>query len=151
MYAEWTSLSPIIAANSNGPPNSVLTKFGGSAGRDVSTAVVKQLASNLGITQAPEPSILLSDDEVRSTCWVLAICSTLTAGFCSIFHLGELVHGCHLPWIVIAAHRTRNHQGLRECVLRMVDSTVASAPNQCAETNLRRPEFVCTENNQPSA
>lgn len=68
MYAEWTSLSPIIAANSNGPPNSVLTKFGGSAGRDVSTAVVKQLASNLGITQAPEPSILLSDDEVRSTC-----------------------------------------------------------------------------------
>lgn len=65
MYAEWTSLSPIIAANSNGSPNSVLTKFGGSAGRDVSTAVVKQLASNSGITQTPEPSILLCDDEVR--------------------------------------------------------------------------------------
>lgn len=66
MYAEWTSLSPIIAANSNGSPNSVLTKFGGSAGRDVSTAVVKQLASNLGITQTPEPSFLLCDDEVWS-------------------------------------------------------------------------------------
>lgn len=64
MYSEWTSLSPIIAANSNGSPQSVLTKFVGHAGRDVSTAVVKQLASNLGITQTPEPSILHTDDEV---------------------------------------------------------------------------------------
>lgn len=64
MYAEWTSLSPIIAANSNGLTSSVLSKFSNAAGRDVSTAVVKQLASNLGITQSPEPSILMTDDEV---------------------------------------------------------------------------------------
>lgn len=67
MYAEWTSLSPIIAANSNGSSQSVLNKFTSIAGRDVSTAVVKQLASNLGITQSPEPSILINDDEVSLT------------------------------------------------------------------------------------
>lgn len=65
--------------------------------------------------------------------------------------VGELVHGCHLSWFIIAIEWTRNYQGLRECVLRMVDSIVASAPNQCAETNLRRPKFVCSENNRPSA
>lgn len=64
MYNEWTSLSPIIAANSNGSPQTVLTKFVGNAGRDVSAAVAKQLASNLGITQTPEPSILLTEDDV---------------------------------------------------------------------------------------
>lgn len=64
MYSEWASLSPIIAANSGGSSGSVLNKFTSIAGRDVSQAVVKQLASNLGITQPPEPSILVSDDEV---------------------------------------------------------------------------------------
>lgn len=64
MYSEWASLSPIIAANSNGSSNTVLNKFSSIAGRDVSAAVVKQLASNLGIAQPPEPSILVNDDEV---------------------------------------------------------------------------------------
>lgn len=64
MYSEWASLSPIIAANSNGSSSTVLNKFSSIAGRDVSQAVVKQLASNLGITQPPEPSILINDDEV---------------------------------------------------------------------------------------
>lgn len=67
MYSEWASLSPIIAANSNGSSNTVLNKFASIAGRDVSQAVVKQLASNLGITQPPEPSILVNDDEVSCT------------------------------------------------------------------------------------
>lgn len=67
MYEEWASLSPIIAANSHGSSHSVLHKFSIAAGRDVSLAVVKQLASNLGITQAPEPSILVVDDEVYNT------------------------------------------------------------------------------------
>lgn len=65
MYSEWASLSPIIAEKSNGSSNTVLNKFSNVAGRDVSQAVVKQLASNLGITQSPEPSILVNDDEVN--------------------------------------------------------------------------------------
>lgn len=65
MYSEWASLSPIIAEKSNGSSNTVLNKFSNVAGRDVSQAVVKQLASNLGITQSPEPSILVTDDEVN--------------------------------------------------------------------------------------
>lgn len=64
MYSEWASLSPIIASNSNGSSNTVLNKFSSIAGRDISQAVVKQLASNLGIAQPPEPSILVNDDEV---------------------------------------------------------------------------------------
>lgn len=64
MYSEWASLSPVIAANNNGSANTVLNKFSAIAGREVSQAVVKQLAANLGITQTPEPSILITDDEV---------------------------------------------------------------------------------------
>lgn len=64
MYSEWASLSSVIAEKSNGSANTVLNKFSNVAGRDVSQAVAKQLASNLGITQSPEPSILITDDEV---------------------------------------------------------------------------------------
>lgn len=65
MFAEWTSLSPIIAANSNGAQSqSVLNKFSGPAGREVTIAVVKQLAGNLGLTQPAEPSSLTKDEEV---------------------------------------------------------------------------------------
>lgn len=65
MFAEWTSLSPVIAANSSGTQSqSVLTKFAGPAGRDVAVAVVKQLAANLGPTQTAVPSALVKDDEV---------------------------------------------------------------------------------------
>lgn len=65
MYSEWTSLSEIIAANCNGSSNTVLNKFSTVAGREVSQAVVKQLAANLSFTQSPEPSILVTDDEVN--------------------------------------------------------------------------------------
>lgn len=65
MFAEWASLSPIIAANSNGAQSqSVLNKFSGPAGREVTIAVVKQLAANLGLTQPAEPSALTKDEEV---------------------------------------------------------------------------------------
>lgn len=64
MYSEWASLSPVIAANSNGTSTTVLNKFSAIAGREVAQSVVKQLAANLGITQAPEPSILVTDEEV---------------------------------------------------------------------------------------
>lgn len=65
MFAEWTSLSPIIVANSSGAQSqSVLNKFSGTAGREVAVAVVKQLASSLGLTQPAEASTLIKDDEV---------------------------------------------------------------------------------------
>lgn len=64
MYSEWASLSPVIAGNSNNSANTVLNKFSSVAGKEVSQAVVKQLAANLGITQSPEPSILVTDEEV---------------------------------------------------------------------------------------
>lgn len=103
MYSEWASLSPVIAANSNGSSSTVLNKFSSVAGREVSQSVVKQLASNLGITQSPEPSILVTDDEV----------SHFSFGFkskvkfsknCDLFsfYTGELVHECHLSWFVYA-------------------------------------------------
>lgn len=64
MYSEWASLSPVIAANSNGSATTVLNKFSANAGREVAQSVIKQLAANLGITQTPEPSILANDEEV---------------------------------------------------------------------------------------
>lgn len=67
MYSEWASLSPVIAANSNSSANTVLNKFSAVAGKEVSQAVVKQLAANLGITQSPEPSILITDEEVSQS------------------------------------------------------------------------------------
>lgn len=65
MYAEWASLSAVIAENNCGQSKSVLDKFSGLAGRDVAISVVKQLASNLGISQPAEPSALTTDREVN--------------------------------------------------------------------------------------
>ncbi|XP_055713071.1 ral GTPase-activating protein subunit beta isoform X6 [Phlebotomus papatasi] len=64
MYTEWASLSPVIASNSCSAQNCVLNKFQGSAGKEVAVAIVKQLASNLGISQPAEPSNLITDQEV---------------------------------------------------------------------------------------
>ncbi|XP_065357088.1 ral GTPase-activating protein subunit beta isoform X5 [Calliphora vicina] len=66
MYGEWVSLSAQISANSGGAQSySVLNKFPASAGREVAVSVVKQLATNLGITQNAEPSHLVKDEEVN--------------------------------------------------------------------------------------
>ncbi|XP_017859539.1 PREDICTED: ral GTPase-activating protein subunit beta isoform X17 [Drosophila arizonae] len=66
MYSEWASLSAQINANSCGAQCfSVLNKFPASAGREVVMSVVKQLGTNLGITQNAEPSHLVKDEEVR--------------------------------------------------------------------------------------
>lgn len=64
MYSEWASLTNIIQ-NGSEEYGSVLTKLPVASGRDVTLAVVKQLASNLGISQAAEPSQLNSDKEVQ--------------------------------------------------------------------------------------
>ncbi|XP_013113641.2 ral GTPase-activating protein subunit beta isoform X4 [Stomoxys calcitrans] len=66
MYGEWVSLSAQIAANSCGAQShSVLNKFPASSAREVTASVVKQLATNLGITQNAEPSHLVKDEEVN--------------------------------------------------------------------------------------
>lgn len=84
MYTEWISLSPKIEANSNGA-QSVLNKFSGAAGREVSVAIVKQLASSLGLTQPAEPNSLaktLNDDEVKTICiFILLVNSILNILF----------------------------------------------------------------------
>ncbi|KAL1509023.1 hypothetical protein ABEB36_003829 [Hypothenemus hampei] len=70
MYAEWTSLN---LEGENGALNgqSVLEKFSLPISKDITLGLVKQLASNLGITQAPEPSILTTDREVQWSMEVL--------------------------------------------------------------------------------
>lgn len=63
MYSEWASLSSVVASTS-AESASVLGKFPSIAGRDVALSIVRQLATNLGITQAAEPSRLTTDKEV---------------------------------------------------------------------------------------
>lgn len=65
MYSEWASLSPLIQ-NGSEESHSVLEKFGVGTGKDLALGVVKQLSSNLGITQAAEPSPLNTDREVNT-------------------------------------------------------------------------------------
>lgn len=64
MYSEWASLSPLVQ-DCNSKSQSVLDKFGANIGKEVTIGVVRQLASNLGITQAAEPSSLITDKEVK--------------------------------------------------------------------------------------
>ncbi|XP_044738387.1 ral GTPase-activating protein subunit beta isoform X2 [Chrysoperla carnea] len=75
MYGEWTSLTSIIQNNIQ-EGTSVLDKLDTNIGKDVALQVVRQLATNLGIAQAAEPSPLTTDREVL---WYMeVICYGLT-------------------------------------------------------------------------
>ena len=63
MYSEWASLTNIVR-NESGDRESVLSKFPTETGKEVALSVVKQLISNIGITQAPGPSPLATDRDV---------------------------------------------------------------------------------------
>ena len=64
MYSEWISVP--ATRNAEEKRWSVLHTLPGNAGRDVVIAVIKPLASNLGIsTPSCDPSILVSDKEVQ--------------------------------------------------------------------------------------
>lgn len=64
MYSEWISVP--ATRNAEDKRWSVLHTLPGNAGRDVVIAVIKPLASNLGIsTPSCDPSILASDKEVQ--------------------------------------------------------------------------------------
>lgn len=65
MYGEWTSLN-LVVQDGEAEGQSVLEKFDLPISKEITTGLVKQLASNLGITQAPEPSILTTDREVSA-------------------------------------------------------------------------------------
>lgn len=98
MFAEWASLSPIIIANSNGAQSqSVLNKFSDPAGREVTIAVTKQLAANLGLTQPAEPSSLTNDDEVSVVSGNLLTSDILI----KVVLIGVMVHGRHLSWAIV--------------------------------------------------
>ncbi|XP_056640565.1 ral GTPase-activating protein subunit beta isoform X3 [Diorhabda sublineata] len=61
MYSEWTSLS----LSNDQENNSVLEKFELTISKEITTNLVRQLASNLGITQPPEQSSLTTDKDVQ--------------------------------------------------------------------------------------
>lgn len=63
MYSEWTSLSLVVQQNGE-EGQSVLEKFGLPVSKEVTLGLVRQLASNLGLTQPPEPSSLTTDRDV---------------------------------------------------------------------------------------
>uniref|UniRef100_A0A8D8UV98 Ral GTPase-activating protein subunit beta n=2 Tax=Cacopsylla melanoneura TaxID=428564 RepID=A0A8D8UV98_9HEMI len=88
MYSEWASLTNVIQ-NKSDDYSSVLNKLPIGSGRDVTLAVVKQLASNLGISQPAEPSPLVTDKEVQ---WCMEV----------------LCHGLSLP--------LSEHDTIRDCV-----------------------------------
>ncbi|XP_037051456.1 ral GTPase-activating protein subunit beta isoform X10 [Bradysia coprophila] len=117
MFAEWASLSPIIAANSNGAQSkSVLNKFSGPAGREVTIAVTKQLAANLGFTQPAEPSSLANDEEVL---WCMDV----------------ICHGLSLP--------LHDHETIRDCVNVYCDWLTALMPNP----RITVPKPICDDAN----
>ncbi|KAF7287226.1 hypothetical protein GWI33_002045 [Rhynchophorus ferrugineus] len=70
MYGEWTSLS-LMVQQAEQEGQSVLEKFDLPISKEITISLVKQLASNLGLTQAPEPSILINDRDVQWSMEVL--------------------------------------------------------------------------------
>lgn len=79
MYSEWTSLNLIV--HQSGEENqSVLEKFGKATSKDVTLGLVRQLASNLGITHPPERSTLTTDKDVSS-------CPSFLHKICTIYYL----------------------------------------------------------------
>lgn len=65
MYSEWASLATVIDQNINGSQSkSVLNKFSITCGKEVSMAVIKQIASSVSVAQPTEPSPLTTDQEV---------------------------------------------------------------------------------------
>lgn len=105
MYSEWASLSVLVQQGSE-ESQSVLEKFSPIAGKEVALSVVRQLATNLGITQAAEASLLCTDKEVQ---WCMEV----------------ICFGLSLP---LAEHDT-----VRDCVNVYCEwlSALYSAPKIC--------------------
>ncbi|XP_065199453.1 ral GTPase-activating protein subunit beta isoform X2 [Planococcus citri] len=75
MYSKWTSLTNKLYSRNcceNLEDQSVLSKFSSGIGKQVTIPIVRQLASNLGITQSAEPSKLTTEKDVF---WCMEIIS----------------------------------------------------------------------------
>ncbi|CAA9993032.1 unnamed protein product [Nesidiocoris tenuis] len=87
MYSEWASLASLVRHETT-DRESVLSKFP-DAGKDVAMAIVKELASNISLTQAPAPSNLSTD---RDVLWCMEV----------------ICYGLSLP--------LNEHDAIRDCV-----------------------------------
>ncbi|CAG9819469.1 unnamed protein product [Phaedon cochleariae] len=99
MYSEWTSLNLAVQ---QGEPTSVLEKFGLPISKEVTLGLVHQLASNLGITQPPEPSLLTTDKDVQ---WCMEV----------------ICFGLSLP--------LAEHEAIKDCVNVYCEWLTALLPN----------------------
>ncbi|XP_014260072.1 ral GTPase-activating protein subunit beta isoform X1 [Cimex lectularius] len=88
MYSEWASLANIVRHES-ADRESVLNKFPVESGKDVALIIVKDLIKNIGLTQAPVPSPLVSDKDVQ---WCMEV----------------ICYGLSLPLV--------EHDAIRDCV-----------------------------------
>ncbi|XP_050058118.1 ral GTPase-activating protein subunit beta isoform X4 [Aphis gossypii] len=95
MYCEWASLSSAVQ-NCGEFGQSVLSKFPPGSGKEVVLSVIKQLSSNLGITQPPEPSKLAKDNEVT---WCMeVICYGLSLPLSEHDTIRDCVH-IYCDWL----------------------------------------------------
>lgn len=94
MYSEWASLSNMVVRGGE-ESNSVLGKFPPGAGKEVALSIVRQLASNIGITQAAEPSTLTSDREVQ---WCMEV-SNYNFGHYLLLNMIPYVYGVNIVGI----------------------------------------------------
>ncbi|KAL1137760.1 hypothetical protein AAG570_009456 [Ranatra chinensis] len=88
MYSEWASLQTVVRTEA-AENDSVLAKFPADTGKEVALSVVRQLASNIGITHAPSPSHLITD---RQVLWCMEV----------------ICYGLSLP--------LSEHDAIRDCV-----------------------------------
>ncbi|KAK9703556.1 RALGAPB N-terminal domain [Popillia japonica] len=101
MYSEWISLSSFVQ-NSPEASQSVLEKFGITTSKEITLSIVHHLATNLGISQPPEPSPLLTDSEVQ---WCMEV----------------LCYGLSLP--------LTEHDAIKDCVNVYCEWLSALLPN----------------------
>ncbi|XP_018579922.1 ral GTPase-activating protein subunit beta isoform X2 [Anoplophora glabripennis] len=101
MYSEWTSLS-LEVQQTGEEGQSVLEKFGLPVSKEVTLGLVRQLASNLGLTQPPEPSSLTTDRDVQ---WCMEV----------------LCFGLSLP--------LSEHEAIKDCVNVYCEWLTALLPN----------------------
>ncbi|XP_060532463.1 ral GTPase-activating protein subunit beta isoform X4 [Cylas formicarius] len=101
MYGEWTSLSLEVRQGEQ-VGQSVLEKFNSPISKEITLGLVKPLANNLGLTHAPEPSILATDRDVQ---WSMEV----------------LCYGLSLP--------LSEHEAIKDCVNVYCEWLMALLPN----------------------
>ncbi|KAK9501298.1 hypothetical protein O3M35_012037 [Rhynocoris fuscipes] len=97
MYSEWASLVNVVR-DERSERESVLTKFSIDTGKEVAISVVKELASNIGLTQAPSPSKLVTH---RDVLWSMeVICYGLSLPLAEHDAIRDCVH-IYCDWMSV--------------------------------------------------